>query len=63
MSLLTNSNSIIDNIYYFLWLKKESGLKDNAFPIKIPDTIIMKGYCFLNWYFTSKKSVQKYLIY
>lgn len=31
MSLLTNSNSIIDNIYYFLWLKKETGLKDNAF--------------------------------
>ncbi len=52
--IVEKSNTIIEQIYFLLWLKQE-GLKD-SFGIRIPDTVVMKGKQLLNWYFMSKKN-------
>ncbi len=57
--LLGNSNTIIDNLYYLFWLNKESGLKDNIFAMKIPDTVIFNGNSIIIWYYSNKDGVIK----
>jgi hypothetical protein len=52
--IINNSNKLIENIYYLMWLKDDS-LKDSSFPIHIPDTILFRQEVILNWYFSSKK--------
>jgi len=37
---MDNSNGIMENIYYYLWMKDEMELQGEA--ISIPDTIIYK---------------------
>lgn len=39
MEYLGNSDGLISNLYYYLWMKGDS-LKASAFPVLIPDTII-----------------------
>lgn len=56
-NILENSNSIIDQIYYLLWLQQDVPLKDNKFQVQIPDTIIIKDNVITNWFFTSKQGI------
>jgi hypothetical protein len=42
MNFLGNSNGLVDSIYYYLWMKNDI-LKNSAFPVSIPDTIIFKS--------------------
>ena len=40
--LLSNSNGMIETLYYFIWYKDES-IDDKKFWIRLPDTIIFKN--------------------
>ncbi|KAL4508548.1 hypothetical protein ABPG72_003852 [Tetrahymena utriculariae] len=51
--IIRNTNLLVENLYYLLWLK-DSGLKDASFNVKIPDTIILQSGKIMNWFFTSK---------
>lgn len=42
MNFLGNTNGLIDQIYYYLWVKNES-FKGNKYPVGIPDTIIFNS--------------------
>lgn len=50
--LLTNTNTIVNNIYFLLWLK-DTGLKENTFNIRIPDTVIFKNRNAAIWYYST----------
>ncbi|KAL4487561.1 hypothetical protein ABPG72_017350 [Tetrahymena utriculariae] len=49
--MISNTNSVVYNIYYLLWIK-DSGLQESKFPVRIPDTIIINGRQISNWFFT-----------
>lgn len=42
MDYLGNSDGLMSNLYYYLWMKGDY-LKDTAFSVAIPDTIIFKS--------------------
>ena len=49
-----NKNGLIGSIYYLLWKKEEIFHdKEEAFKLKIPDTIIFRKNLLCGWYFTS----------
>ena len=52
--LLQNSNKLVDNLYYLLWLK-DTGLKDDCLQVKIPETVIFQNSQIYNWFFYSQQ--------
>ena len=53
---LVSSNTIIQQIYYLLWLQKDTGLKANVAQFTIPDSVIIQDKQISDWFFTSKKT-------
>jgi hypothetical protein len=49
--IVHNSNTIVDNLYYLLWLKDDV-LRSGAFPVRIPDSLIISHGKVVNWYFS-----------
>ena len=52
---LKDSDSLLDSIFYFLWVKKDICIKDDTNSVRIPNTIITLDNRILTWYFYSKR--------
>ena len=50
---IANTDSVVDNIYYYLWLKDDC-TKIDTINIAVPNTIIFKNGKPQFWYFWSK---------
>lgn len=53
--IVRNTNLLVQNLYYLLWLK-DSGLKDASFEVKIPDTLVIHSGKIMNWFLSSKEN-------
>lgn len=49
--IASNSNLVIENLYYLLWLK-DAGLKEDSYSVRIPDTLVLNYGRITNWYFS-----------